>query len=416
MSNEPRKRTINSYREFELSDLEPDSVLVMARGLISSGLWPMENAKLICSRWAFTLDVSVAATDGRFLFINPKVLKSWASYKEAPRYWAFILLHEVSHGLLFHPMRFARLGDPMKANMAADLIINAALMDSIHSRGLPIKIYPGGLIEPETSRDYCLEELYYLLPDNYSPASAPNNTGLRQPSLDEDLVEPLVMEDETIEEVIRSIETVNNSIIAQHSLDRQVQGTVGVSGLILGPDRHRKLPVPWVDLVKEWASTRDRFHYGAKPDMPVYTSTGLIAPGRVRIRPRVGDFVMVCDSSGSISRDTWRKFLSTAQFVVDTLHFKTVHLLSVSHQVCDHVRLEKGDVVPSHMKGGGGTQFAPAFDWVEQNLHSEPEGLVYLTDGYGDFPEHPPTYPVLWALYGILPESCPWGTAVRAFG
>jgi predicted metal-dependent peptidase len=46
-------------------------------------------------------------------------------------------------------------------------------------------------------------------------------------------------------------------------------------------------------------------------------------------------------------------------------------------------------------KGGGGTDFRPAFKWLDDN-HIVPDALVYLTDGYGSFPQHAPNYPVLW--------------------
>jgi predicted metal-dependent peptidase len=54
-------------------------------------------------------------------------------------------------------------------------------------------------------------------------------------------------------------------------------------------------------------------------------------------------------------------------------------------------------------RGGGGTSFEPAFEWVEE--HDEnPTLLVYLTDMFGSFPEYAPDYPVLWVALGSDPE------------
>jgi hypothetical protein len=47
--------------------------------------------------------------------------------------------------------------------------------------------------------------------------------------------------------------------------------------------------------------------------------------------------------------------------------------------------------------GGGGTDFRPTFTWVEQSL-SNCLGLIYITDGYGEYPEKAPNFRVIWAL------------------
>jgi len=39
-----------------------------------------------------------------------------------------------------------------------------------------------------------------------------------------------------------------------------------------------------------------------------------------------------------------------------------------------------------------------------------PVALVYLTDGYGTFPEQEPEFPVLWASTAV--EVFPWGEVV----
>jgi predicted metal-dependent peptidase len=62
--------------------------------------------------------------------------------------------------------------------------------------------------------------------------------------------------------------------------------------------------------------------------------------------------------------------------------------------------------------GGGGTCFEPAFRKLDE-LGIVPDCLVYLTDGYGSFPDHPPAYPVIWAIIPGGRNSCPWGEVVK---
>jgi predicted metal-dependent peptidase len=61
-------------------------------------------------------------------------------------------------------------------------------------------------------------------------------------------------------------------------------------------------------------------------------------------------------------------------------------------------------------KGGGGTDFRPAFEWVAKNDVS-PVCLIYLTDLCCDsFPETP-EYPVLWVTDSR--RTAPFGETVR---
>ena len=62
------------------------------------------------------------------------------------------------------------------------------------------------------------------------------------------------------------------------------------------------------------------------------------------------------------------------------------------------------------IKGGGGTDFRPVFDYITEH-DLKPETMVYLTDLYGDFPHEAPAYPVVWAA--TTNENVPWGDVVR---
>jgi predicted metal-dependent peptidase len=106
---------------------------------------------------------------------------------------------------------------------------------------------------------------------------------------------------------------------------------------------------------------------------------------------------MVIDTSGSIGQSTYDRFLQEAQAVLDDLKPERLHLLSVSHVLADVVTLEGGDAVPDKLKGGGGTAFKPAFDWVKDNI-DDMDVMVYLTDGWSnDLPYLPQVdFPLLW--------------------
>jgi predicted metal-dependent peptidase len=61
-------------------------------------------------------------------------------------------------------------------------------------------------------------------------------------------------------------------------------------------------------------------------------------------------------------------------------------------------------------KGGGGTDFRPVFEWVEES-QTEPACLIYLTDLCCHSYPAPPDYPVLWVTESR--RTAPFGETVR---
>ncbi|MGB5594719.1 MAG: hypothetical protein WBM62_11890, partial [Crocosphaera sp.] len=62
--------------------------------------------------------------------------------------------------------------------------------------------------------------------------------------------------------------------------------------------------------------------------------------------------------------------------------------------------------------------FIPFFEKVEENRDINSEGVcVYLTDGYGTFPDIIPELPTLWVITpgGLELNQIPFGEAVKLY-
>jgi predicted metal-dependent peptidase len=195
-----------------------------------------------------------------------------------------------------------------------------------------------------------------------------------------DTFEPQAQGDETQKEVIDRIEEANDTLFIADEIDRRQQGSKGVTANRLQAQRTSS-SLSWPDMLREWLTKRSRNGWDAPFNNPIYQTTGLICAGR-RTR-NAGEVVLVIDTSGSIGQHTYDRFLSEAQAVLDDLKPDKLHLLSVSHVVADAVTLDVGGTVPTKLKGGGGTKFKPAFDWVAKHTY-DVDVMVYLTDGYSD--------------------------------
>ncbi len=111
--------------------------------------------------------------------------------------------------------------------------------------------------------------------------------------------------------------------------------------------------------------------------------------------------VVAVDTSGSTIRDLPRFFAELGGLLST---FGTYELTVIQ---CD-AKIQKietfDDFTPFppdykwEAKGFGGTDFRPVFTYVEEHPELTPDLLVYLTDGYGNYPERAPSYHVLWLL------------------
>lgn len=214
------------------------------------------------------------------------------------------------------------------------------------------------------------------------------------------------------QDVISQIEQDNERILVADTLDRMTSGIGGATGRRAAQERQSKVQLNWADMLRNWLNKRVRSGWDSPMNVPIYQSVNLIAAGR-RSR-KAGSVVMAIDTSGSIGAETYTMFLQQAQSVLDDLRPEQLVLLSVSHEVADSVVLAYGDTVPTTLKGGGGTAFKPAFDWVEYH-GIDPDVMVYLTDGYScDLSSlQVPPFDVLWLSTGLRANHFPIGDVVE---
>jgi predicted metal-dependent peptidase len=74
------------------------------------------------------------------------------------------------------------------------------------------------------------------------------------------------------------------------------------------------------------------------------------------------------------------------------------------------------DSVLSKPEGGGGTDFRPFFDYLEQHADRHTTAVaIYLTDGYGNFPRETPAISTLWVVTpgGKEVDGFPFGEVIR---
>lgn len=143
------------------------------------------------------------------------------------------------------------------------------------------------------------------------------------------------------------------------------------------------------------------YHYG----MELYGNMPLIEPLETKELRRIEDFVIVIDTSMSCSGELVKKFLEETYTVLSQseTYFKKVniHIIQCDDKVRQDVKIENEEQLRKYMEdltllGMGGTDFRPAFLYVEQLMRAQQfsalKGLIYFTDGKGIYPVKMPPY------------------------
>jgi len=103
------------------------------------------------------------------------------------------------------------------------------------------------------------------------------------------------------------------------------------------------------------------------------------------------------DTSGSIDEHLLGAFIEEFKNIMQSFPAVKIELIIADAKVHAHYTFQGGEKIEFALKGGGGTDYRPVFDYIEANLPMNTM-LLYFTDGDGWFPKYPPNYEVIWAL------------------
>lgn len=149
------------------------------------------------------------------------------------------------------------------------------------------------------------------------------------------------------------------------------------------------------------------YHYG----MEHYGNLPLIEPLETKEIRKIEDFVIVVDTSMSCKGELIQKFLEETYSVLsgsESFFRKIqVHIIQCDDRIQEDVVIHNQEEMEQYLqdftiKGFGGTDFRPAFQYVEQLIKTgafqKLRGLLYFTDGYGVFPGRKPPYDTVFVF------------------
>lgn len=331
-------------------------------------------------------DISGYASNGKRFIYNGEFLDR-RSVQEV----MFILTNAVMHHVLSHQQRkLNRRGRLWQ--FATDYAINNLLSKS----GLLIPI--GANYNKEYEGMYA-EEIYDALKNelNLGEGDAFGESGDSVP-------EASIMEQGDDSQSFGNIEGISDVLDTQDELQWQYAASIAQEvaqrkgAMPLGLERLGKKVKPsdvdWRFELYNAVNRHMRNNYAFMPPNKKHIHRGIALPSLT------SDTLSLCvaiDTSGSIDDQLLGAFMEEFKTIMQNFPSVKIELIIADAKVHAHHSFQGGERMDFALKGGGGTDYRPTFDYVEANLPMTTM-LLYFTDGEGSFPRIPPNYEMLWAL------------------
>ncbi len=364
--------------------------------------------------------IDTMATDGVSLYYNPDFVDTLTAAELAG-----VLAHEVMHPALQHHTRGADRNS-RRWNIACDLAINPLLLDA----GLTL---PKDVLLDHRFRGMSAERIYNLLEeqetqggpeeptdrnDRSERQTQPSSEPAQVPSRDEPGDDPDVpITPGGCGQVLDAPAPTDGDSNAGQAREWQIavqqaeslakQAGKVPAGIERTLEQSRNAAIDWRELLRRaWSDTIAADYSWMRPNRR-HVWAGLYLPGIVR--EGVGEIAIAVDCSGSVSARQLGLFEAEIRSILEGQRPQLVHVLYFDAEVHKAEAYQAGQPIHLNPVGGGGTDFRPCFAWLAKR-GIVPQTLVFLTDLCGTFPDHAPTYPVLWASTESRPA--PFGQVI----
>ena len=152
---------------------------------------------------------------------------------------------------------------------------------------------------------------------------------------------------------------------------------------------------PKIDWRQELHRILDRYYrddYRMMPPSKKLLYTGTYLPS---LDSEHFSAVIAVDSSGSVDEALLGTFIAEIESLMLGFPRYRLDVLVSDAKIQSHRIFEGGEPLEVLLKGGGGTDFRPVFEYIETELDSV-NLLLYFTDGKGKFPDAEPLFETVW--------------------
>jgi len=398
---------------------------------------------------------TLAVTDKSVLLYDPETIRRWSPVEAGT-----VILHEYLHVFFDHARRRVKLeglGVVDRSNPEHLRLWNwacdAELNDNLQEAGLPFPKGPNGeeAITPQGLGlpPHKLAEEYYVLlqkgaqkrpqgggkgkPQGGPGGSSQDGAGASSKSAagcghcGSGAGRPVPQEGDTNVKEVEGRSPVDQEV--QRKADAEAikhYGSQGQGRLPTGLKRYadeRLAPpkVPWQQRLARMTRQAIAYRPGAvdytrsRPSRRQGGMSGLGAdqPILPALRQPVVNIAVVMDTSGSMGDAELSIVLSECEGIFRAQAGAQVAFCACDAKVHSLVKVRSVSEIRRAVKGGGGTDFTPAFAALDA-MKPRPEVVIFATDGFGPSPAHPPRgQRVIWLIVPGGHNACPWGEVIE---
>lgn len=363
--------------------------------------------------------IPTAATNGRDVMYNRDFICGMSSDEQVGTF-----LHEILHAALCHvPRRGSR--DAFIWNIACDININGQIINSGYS-------LPQGCVFDRDLQDLSSEEIYEKLiqegkkrqqqsQQNQSGNGKSNQNGKGGSSSPQDDKSPQehtydhiadkykVNKEQFFEDMLEGEELTEEQkkelrdMWTRRMQQAKLAGRVP-AGMKREMDAFGSSKVPWNEVLRRWTVSHAS-DFNAFDRRFIYRGDYNDALDGEKLK------VHCCvDTSGSVDDIVLGKFYTEVNSILRCYENVEMDLYFCDTELYGPYAITKRTAKPK-AEGGGGTRFEPIFDHLKKKRK---ELVIYLTDGYGSFPEKPGVE-TIWVVIegGLESDRFPFGRVIR---
>ena len=349
-------------------------------------------------------------TDGYRLFYHPEFVASITEEQLKG-----VIAHEVGHLVLLHLTR-RQSREQIRWNFACDFAVNDLVKKEFE--------LPDGILYNPNFAEKTAEWIYNQLPetqvieitltlDSHEDWKNGNGNGNGKKGKDESeggQGSSLGDEGDGEEDSNKPADTSEGleqhirEMVAQSANQARMKGKLpGYLKELVDGTLQPKLD--WKTILQDMIVSCAKSDFSLCPPNRKHLYRGFILPG---ITGSEINIACVIDTSGSISSQEMQEFLSEVKGICDAYEEYTIYLFTCDATIHQRWEIRPFDVLPRILEGRGGTDFREPLKEAESLPITT---LVYLTDGYGTYPDKQPFYPVIWV--STTDYKYPWGQVIR---
>ncbi len=197
-----------------------------------------------------------------------------------------------------------------------------------------------------------------------------------------------------------------------HQIESGQQDSYGGNAIL---ERSIRPNAPWTKVIRKMLTPKGEYT-SSTYRRPSRRSMTLGIPSPHRLKSGIPEVVIAVDISWSIDMVRLRSFFDHLDHLRKKIRIDKIHVLPFNYdaQADSVIVVKHGDSLPREFEVGGGTRFAPVFDWQRRYAKQAKMVIVFTDLGDDDYGVKPKC-PVVWASSDPISSRNrpPFGTAVE---